>query len=155
MWNLIYVIVPLKLILVSFATKATEDRSVFSLTTVEEAKVARSWLAQQDYQDGISIREAILVGEMYWRNHAHEFRFFAGALGEPEERGVNWFIPYHQGAAAERSDHGVLINKITGACSHPKLQSDFANLLLEIEVEKIDQFIANKLLKSDAKDSAS
>ncbi|WP_444997968.1 hypothetical protein [Aliikangiella sp. IMCC44359] len=118
---------------------------------MEHAKVVRSWLVQQDYQDGISIEEAKLVGEMYWRNHRHESRFFAGALGEPEEQGENWFIPYHHGLAAERSEHGVLINKITGSCSHPKLKSDLASLLLEKEIEKLDQFITSKLLKNDEK----
>lgn len=155
MRNLVSLLGLFNLLLFSGVGMTSEVRSVFSLSNVEQAKAARSWLAQQDYQDGISEEEAVLVGEMYWRNHQHEYRFFAGALGEPEDQGENWFIPYHHGAAAERSNHGVLINKITGACGHPKLKSDLASLLLEKEIEKLDHFIANKLLKNDAEDSTS
>lgn len=155
MRNLINLVVILNLILFSFPATSSENRSVFRLSTVEQAKAARNWLANQDYQDGISKEEATLVGAMYWRNHQHEYRFFAGAIGDPEDKGENWFIPYHHGAAAERSDHGVLINKLTGECSHPHLKGDFAHLLLELEIEKLDRFIANQLLKNDAKNSAS
>ena len=149
MRNLMTLLALFSLILFSQVVISTEVRSFITLSSIEDAKLARSWLAQQDLQDGISKDESILVGGMYWHNHQHERRFIAGALGEPEDHGQNWFIPYHYGAAAKRSNHGVLINKLSGVCSHPKLKSDLASFLLEKEIEKLDRIIVNMLLKNE------
>lgn len=140
-------------LLVSFSLylNASEGKliSIFMLSTVEEAKAARAMIARQDYQDGISEKEALTLGLMYWRQHKHEYRFLSGGLGSPEDQGENWYIPYHVGVAADRSNHGVLIHKLTGACSHPKLESDIGYMVQQNVIQEIDLFIANKLLEND------
>lgn len=124
----------------------SEAVSIFMLSTVKEAQAAREMLAGQDYQDGISEEEAQTVGLMYWRAHKHEYKFLSGGLGTPEDQGEYWFLPYFWGTNAERSSHGVLINKITGECTHPKLQTDRGYMLLQNAIEQIDLFIAKKLM---------
>ncbi len=137
-------------LILSLNVLANNNKPVFSVSTIEDATNTRAWLVTQSYQDGISFEEAKLVGFMYWRSHRHEYRFIAGALGDPEDQEEYWYLPYHQGAGADRSNHGVLIDKITGKVSHPKLKVDIAYMLLQKEIDVLELFIANKLLEVDA-----
>ncbi len=115
----------------------------------------RDWLVTQNYGDGISKDEAEEIARMYLDKHTHEYRFLSGAPGNPEEQDGFWYLPYLQGANAMKSSHGILINKFTGECKHPKLTRDFAHILLQEELNSVETFIANQMLKEDANKKSS
>ena len=83
----------------TFSTQASssDEKPVFTFSSVEAAEAARYWLISQDVQDGISEEEAVLVSRIYWKTYRSEYRFMGGALGEPEDQGENWYIPYYYG----------------------------------------------------------